>query len=221
MRIILRNPLSAILAYSQFLVDEVSVSLSAEQLEFLDTIRASSEFMLGLVNNLIDVAQIESGKLQLDIQPTDLGALVRYNVALNRVLAAKKQIEIQLTDAPLPKMFVDVFKIEQVLNNLIGNAIKFSNPQTTIQVRMSQEDAKVLLAVQDQGQGIPAHELDKLFKPFQKTSIKGTAGEKSTGLGLSIVKKIVQGHGGKIWVESQVGKGTTFFVTLPSDLTGF
>jgi signal transduction histidine kinase len=79
---------------------------------------------------------------------------------------------------------------------------------------------KVLFAVRDQGQGIPAHELDKLFEPFQKMSVKGTVGEKSTGLGLSIVKKIVQGHGGEIWVESQVGIGTTFFVSLPRPSEG-
>jgi len=134
---------------------------------------------------------------------------------LNRVLAAKKQIEIELMDEPLPLLLLDASKIEQVLNNLLSNAIKFSPPRTTIRVRVARADDQILLAVQDQGPGIPPNELDKLFKPFQRTSVKSTAGEKGTGLGLSIVKKIVEGHHGKIWVESQVGQGTTFFVALP------
>lgn len=217
----LRNPLSAILAYSQFLTDDAGAALSEEQNEFLNTIRTSSEFMLGLVNNLLDVAQIEAGKLHLDAQAVNLGALVRRNIALNRVLAAKKQIEIELTETSLPLLLADASKIEQVLNNLISNAIKFSPPRTMIRVNLARADANAVLSVRDQGPGIPPDELDKLFKPFQKTSVKSTASEKSTGLGLSIVKKIVEGHRGKIWVESQVGAGTTFFVTLPLDLTGF
>lgn len=211
----LRNPLSVILAYSQFLKDEAAPALNAEQIEFLDTIRASSEFMLGLVNDLLDVAQIEAGQLQLDVQPIDLVALVRRNVARNRVLAAKKHIAIELTETPLPALPADAAKLEQVLNNLLSNAIKFSPPHTTIRVDLARDDANVVLSVRDQGQGIPPNELDKLFKPFQKTSVKSTGGEKSTGLGLAIVKKIVEGHRGKIWVESQVGVGTTFFVALP------
>jgi signal transduction histidine kinase len=214
----LRNPLSVIMSYSEFLMEDVGASLGDQQREFLNIIRSSSEFMLRLVNDLLDIAQIEAGQLRLDLQPTDLVALVRHNIALNRVLAAKKHIEIQLSDEPLPRLPLDASKIEQVLNNLIGNAIKFSSPHTTITVRVTRpanDSTSVLLAVQDQGPGIPPNELDKLFKPFQRTSVKSPTGEKSTGLGLTIVKKIVEGHNGKIWVESQVGKGTVFFVALP------
>ncbi len=211
----LRNPLSVIMSYSEFLKEDAGAVLNDEQREFLDIIRASSRFMLNLVNNLLDVAQIEAGQLRLDLQPLDLVALIRHNIMLNRVLAAKKQIEIELMDEPLPLLLLDASKIEQVLNNLLSNAIKFSPPRTTIRVRVTRADDQVLLAVQDQGPGIPPNELDKLFKPFQRTSVKSTAGEKGTGLGLSIVKKIVEGHHGKIWVESQVGQGTTFFVALP------
>jgi len=211
----LRNPLSVIMSYSEFLKEDAGAVLNDEQREFLDIIRASSRFMLNLVNNLLDVAQIEAGQLRLDLQPLDLVALIRHNIMLNRVLAAKKQIEIELMDEPLPLLLLDASKIEQVLNNLLSNAIKFSPPRTTIRVRVARADDQILLAVQDQGPGIPPNELDKLFKPFQRTSVKSTAGEKGTGLGLSIVKKIVEGHHGKIWVESQVGQGTTFFVALP------
>lgn len=214
----LRNPLSVIMSYSNFLMEDAGTALHDEQREFLRIIRQSSEFMLHLVNDLLDIAQIEAGQLRLDLQPTDLVTLVRHNIALNRVLAAKKHIDIQLNDEPLPPLPLDASKMEQVLNNLMDNAIKFSPSHTTITVRVTRapgDASSVLLAVQDQGPGIPPNELDKLFKPFQRTSVKSPSGEKGTGLGLTIVKKIVEGHNGKIWVESQVGKGTTFFVTLP------
>lgn len=214
----LRNPLSVIMSYSEFLMEDAGATLNDEQREFLNIIRRSSEFMLHLVNDLLDITQIEAGQLRLDLQPTDLVALVRHNIALNRVLAAKKHIAIELSDEPLPPLLLDAAKMEQVLNNLIGNAIKFSPPHTTITVRVTRApntDSSILLAVQDQGPGIPPHELDKLFKPFQRTSVKSPTGEKGTGLGLTIVKKMVEGHHGKIWVESHVGKGTTFFVALP------
>lgn len=214
----LRNPLSVIMSYSNFLMEDAGAALNDEQREFLRIIRQSSEFMLHLVNDLLDIAQIEAGQLRLDLQPTDLVALVRRNLALNRVLAAKKNIEIQLNDEPLPPLPLDASKMEQVLNNLMDNAVKFSPPHTTITVRVARapdDDSSVLLTVQDQGPGIPPNELDKLFKPFQRASVKSPSGEKGTGLGLTIVKKIVEGHNGRIWVESQVGQGTTFFVTLP------
>jgi signal transduction histidine kinase len=115
----------------------------------------------------------------------------------------------------IPPIGFDQNKIEQVLNNLISNAIKYSHPHTTITIEVLKEKAFVVTNVIDQGQGIPQDELPHVFKAFQKTSTKPTAGEKSTGLGLAIVKKIVEGHQGEIGVESEVGKGSTFFFKLP------
>ena len=109
----------------------------------------------------------------------------------------------------------DPGKITQVVNNLISNAIKFSNPGTTINVNSFQTDTEIYISVQDQGQGIPKNELDKLFQPFSKLSVRSTAGERSTGLGLNIAKRIITGHQGRIWVESEVGKGSTFTFSLP------
>mgnify|MGYP003822399533 FL=1 len=112
-------------------------------------------------------------------------------------------------------MSFDRNKITQVLNNLITNAIKFSWPDTEITVEVRKEQDYIITGIIDQGQGIPSDEINNMFKPFQKTSVKATAGERSTGLGLAITKKIVEGHGGKISVESLVGKGTKFSFTLP------
>jgi signal transduction histidine kinase len=114
-------------------------------------------------------------------------------------------------------MELDRAKMEQVLNNLISNAIKYSPSDTTVDVRLYREHGKAVLSVRDRGQGIPEDELDALFEPFATTSVQGTAGERSTGLGLVIAKRIVEGHGGEIEVESEVGEGSNFVVTLPVD----
>jgi signal transduction histidine kinase len=212
----LRNPLGVILAYSQFLETEAAAVLSAEQREFVTTIRETSEFMLRLISDLLDVSTIEAGQLNLKRHPTDFVRLIQHNIALNRVLAAKKNIAIDFDPpAALPPLNIDSNKIEQVLNNLISNAIKFSHRDTRIRVRLESTDKAVTVAVQDQGQGIPAADLSKLFQLFSRASVRSTAGEQSTGLGLAIVRKIVEGHGGRIWVESKVASGSTFSFTLP------
>jgi two-component system, OmpR family, sensor kinase len=212
----LRNPLGAISLYSQLLIEEASAVLTDEQLELLNDINNSVDFMQGLVHDLLDVARIESGKLELHWQPTDLVALVQHNLVLNRVFAGRKHIHLSCAyDDHIPLLMLDRAKIEQVLNNLLTNAIKFSYPYTTVAVQIARIDGSVVISVKDQGQGIPADELNQLFKPFQKTSIASTGGESSTGLGLMIVHKIVTGHGGTIRVESEMGQGTTFYITFP------
>jgi len=212
----LRNPLGIIMSYSDFLLEELEDELPADSKKMLYAIQSSSEFMLRLLDDLLDIAAIESGKLNLDIQKTDLQALVKKNVTLNAIIAAKKDISIQVeTDEHVPTVNIDANKIEQVLNNLISNAIKFSEPNTLIKVKISCVENEVCVSVTDQGHGIPMDELEKLFKPFQKTSVKATDGEKSTGLGLSIVRNIIQGHGGKVWVDSNAGIGSVFYFSLP------
>jgi signal transduction histidine kinase len=207
----LRNPLYIILIQSEYLLEECQ---DQKQYELLEVIRNSSEFISHLVDDLLDVAKIESGKLQLDYAALDLPQLVERNLAWNRILAAKKQIEITLNAAPLPSVVADGSKIEQVLNNLLGNAVKFSEPGSRIEVQLSMEDKNFLLSVKDEGRGMSLDEQSKLFKPFQRGRA-GTRGEKGAGLGLVITKRIVEGHGGKLWFKSQMGEGTTFFVSIP------
>ena len=212
----LRNPIGVIMGFSDYLLENLENKLSEDQIKMLNTIQHSSEFMLHLLEDLLDIAAIESGKLLLVLQKTDLQKLVVENANLNAVIAAKKNIHIQVeTHGSIPEVKIDVNKIEQVMNNLISNAIKYSIPETLIQVNISLDDGFIIVAVTDQGQGIPTDEMEKLFKPFQRTSVRATGGEKSTGLGLSIVRNIVIGHGGNIWVKSMVGEGSTFFFSLP------
>ncbi|MDY6843059.1 MAG: response regulator [Thermodesulfobacteriota bacterium] len=212
----LRSPLGIIFNFSEILLEEVFEKLEEEQSGFLSVIKSSSEFMLRLVDEFLDVAKIESGKLELNLQPTDIFSIVKQNVSLNGIFATKKDIELILScEDDFPSMLLDSAKIEQVLNNFISNAIKFSHPKSKVKIQLSRHEDHMMISVTDEGQGIPEKELDKLFKPFGQTSVKTTGGEKSTGLGLAIVKKIVEGHKGKIWVESEVGKGSTFHVSLP------
>jgi len=211
----LRNPLHAILSYSDFLIEDLSDTLSEEHVEFLSIIQSSSEFMAGLVNDLLDVAKIESGKLQLNRESTDLRNLVERVVSVMRPLAGNKEIALRTSVDDVPTISLDRAKIEQVLNNLLSNAVKYSPAGTTVDVRLHQQDSQAVLEVEDRGQGIPEEEREALFQPFQTTSVRGTAGEKSTGLGLVITKRIVEGHGGRIEVESEVGEGSTFRVRLP------
>lgn len=212
----LRNPLQVIEGYSSMLLDKLFGDLTPEQHKFISTIRKNSDFMLKLITDLLYISKIEAGKLQLELQETDLIGLLEKNVELNRLLAEHKQINILISHKDeLPPLIVDASKIEQVLNNLISNAVKFSNPHTTVEVATFKGEKEAIVTIKDEGQGIPPDEIGKLFIPFENLSVKSTGGEPSTGLGLAIVKRIVEGHRGKIWVQSKVGAGSTFGFSVP------
>lgn len=212
----LRSPLNSILAYSEFLVESAAPRLTVEEVEYLELIISLSNLMRGVVDDLLDITAIESGKLHLDLRPTDLAAVFGRIAAVFRPLAAKKQIHLVLeVISPPPPLLLDGHKIEQVLNNLLSNAIKFSHAHTVITLTLTHAGSEVLAAVKDQGQGIPADEVSRLFQPFATTSVKATAGEMSTGLGLLIARKVVEEHRGRIWVESWPGEGSTFHFALP------
>ncbi len=212
----LRNPIASIYSLSDFVIESEDLNGSEDLRKIIETIKQSSEFMLNLLNELLDVVKIESGKLELNLQLTDIEKLLRKNLELNSLMAAKKDIRLVLNiPQKMPDIHLDAMKIEQVLNNLLSNAIKYSHRNTTVNVNAFSTGKCVMVCVQDQGQGIPKNELDKVFTAFSNISVRGTAGEKSTGLGLNIVKRIITGHQGRLWVESEVGKGTSFHFTLP------
>jgi len=213
----LRNPIGGILALSELLYHELATVLTEEQLGFLSNIDRSSKFMLQLIDDLLDISSIEAGHLHLNRRPSDPRKLLEHNVGINAKLARQKQIHVDLQiEGALPKLSLEEGKIEQVLNNLISNAVKFSQPGAVVEVRAGVHDGGVLISVRDQGPGIPETERDKLFQPYGRTSVDSTASERSTGLGLAIARKIVEGHGGRIWVESQVGVGSVFSLHAPA-----
>ena len=214
----LRNPLGVIQHYSSYIVNEAKDSLSSEHLQFAEVIQSSSNFMLNMVDELLDLATIEAGKFELQKTPTNLNKLINEVIEINRVYANRKAIDIQFTgNANLPITNLDESKMHQVMNNLISNAIKFSNKNSSIEVSLLFEEDKqqFYIEVKDKGIGISDKDLAKLFQPFETTSNKGTDGEKSTGLGLVIVKKVIDAHEGKIKVKSVQGKGSVFSVIIP------
>jgi signal transduction histidine kinase len=212
----LRNPLSTLKGYLGLFLTDVLGELTADQREVLVDMNRTSDNMLGLINDLLDVTAIETGNLQLKRQPTIISELLHTIQASLRVLAHSKSIEIKLDlPASLPVLQIDQARIKQVLTNLITNAVKYSYSHTFILLRVKVFEQEVWIAVKDQGQGIPVEEMKHLFKDFSRTSVKPTAGEKSIGLGLAITRRIVEAHGGIIWVDSEIGKGSTFTFSLP------
>ncbi|WP_319560152.1 HAMP domain-containing sensor histidine kinase [Marispirochaeta sp.] len=172
--------------------------------------------MVHLVNDMLDLATIESGTLQLNIRDADLVQIIRDSFSINRQIAEQKEISLSVkTENDSIPLKINGIKIRQVADNPISNAIKFSYPGTAINVRILRAGDYAEVSVCDQGQGITAEELPKLFTPYSRVNVTSTAGEKSTGLGLAISDRIIQGHEGILSVESEVGKGSVFRFTLP------
>ena len=211
----LRNPLSVIKFYSDFLLNEYECTPEERQ-HFLRTILTTSDSMVTLLDDILSMARIESGELQLNMQSTDISTLIEEKVSLNRVLAGAKQMEIQMRLPALPLMMIDGPKIGQVLDNLLTNAVKYSPPPNRIDVAAESEAGLVSISVTDHGPGIPEAEQPQVFLPFRRTSVRSTGGEASTGLGLAIARRIIEGHGGTIGLESAVGHGSRFWFSLPS-----
>lgn len=212
----LRNPIGAIHSFSSILMESFEDFSKEEKIEFLNLINDSSQFSLQLINELLDISKIELGKLDLDIKEHNIQEIINHTIKINKIFAKRKKIQI-LFDTNLPPQIIpiDKNKIEQVLHNLISNAIKYSNYETSIFVHLNANESFLEISVEDQGVGIPEMELKNLFTEFGKTSAKTTANESSTGLGLAIAKKIVNGHNGEIMVSSKLGEGSKFLFTLP------
>lgn len=212
----LRNPLASIRGLAEFLRDAVVGPLTRDQLDLVETIHSASQEMLLMVNELLDVTTIEAGELKLALEATDLSEIVAKSVYLANIEATKKQTKIILLPNEKPPLRrLDPHRIRQVVDNLISNAVKYSPPGSTVQVELEAVASSLVFAVRDQGPGIPESERDKLFKDFGRTSVKPTGGEKSTGLGLAICRKIVEAHHGTITAENLPERGCVFRVTLP------
>ncbi|WP_022851823.1 hybrid sensor histidine kinase/response regulator [Limisalsivibrio acetivorans] len=211
----LRSPLSSIRGFSEFLLEELEGKLDEDQTGMLDMIHDTSSSMLNLVNNLLDVAVIESGKFDLFLEKHSMVKLTESRLQLLSNLAVQKQIALLTDLKPVPETMLDVQRMGQVIDNLISNAIKFSPEKSSVMIKMHEEGGYIHVSISDQGVGISDEDMPKLFGAFQKLGSKPTGGEKSTGLGLSIVKKIVTAHGGDIKADSKEGEGTTMTFTLP------
>lgn len=219
----LRTPLNMLQLYSSLLL-QASAELSSKDLSLVSTMHDSSQFMLRMVNELLDISKIGIGELTLELAPINLIELIQKNILLNTVIAEDKGIKVIYESCQhLPPMTIDLHKIDQVINKLMLNAIKYSTENSAVKVVVSRDENNAVIEVADQGPGIPEKEQYKLLKLFSKKSGRNPKiesknelkSEQSRGLGLAIVEKIVTGHKGKIWLTSNLGKGTSFFVSLP------
>jgi two-component system sensor histidine kinase/response regulator len=215
----LRNPLASIRGLAEFLRDGAVGPLTPDQLDLIQTIHGASQSMLELVNELLDVATIESGELKVNFEPHNLADMIGKAVALINMEAAKKKTRVTFEPPATPTVLpIDLAKMRQVVDNLLSNAVKYSPPGSTVHAVVQSDQARksYSFAVRDQGPGIPDNERDKLFKDFSRLSAQPTGGEKSTGLGLAICRKIVEAHHGTIVAENLPGRGCEFRVTLPA-----
>ena len=154
--------------------------------------------------------------MELQLQNGLITDIIQQSINENKISADKKEISLEYSIADkCPKTNFDAIQIQQVLSNLISNAIKYSHNGTHIEINADWQNASIVVTVKDQGQGIPISEQPNLFLPFSKTSVKSTNGEKGTGLGLTIAKKVIEAHGGAIWMTSIVGQGSAFSFSLP------
>lgn len=210
----LRTPLGGIHGLAGLLRSE---DVSAEEAkEFVNMIYDTSEQMQALLNDLLDVSRIESGRVDLQVGPVEIGPYVSDIEKYSELFARRKGIGLDVTCGPLsPVVSFDPQRIRQVIDNLLGNAFKFSRPGTTVTLDVRSTDAGLSVAVSDQGQGIRPEEVPLLFGAFQRTSTRPTGDEHSSGLGLCICKQLVEAHGGRITVNSEFGKGSRFAFTLP------
>lgn len=210
----LRTPLTSIMGYAEFLEDQISGPLNGQQLEYVAEIERSCARLQNLVNDLLDYARVEAGTFRLYCEEANLGDKIREIVASfqPQTSAARLDLRVDLGDPLVAEM--DPMRIGQVLTNLIGNAVKFSFTGGVVQVRACREQDHLRCEVEDSGEGIAEEDFPKLFQRFSQLS-SGMQRRGGTGLGLNISKTIVEAHGGTIGVRSQVGKGSTFWFTLP------
>jgi signal transduction histidine kinase len=215
----LRNPLTGIRLFSEVLLRQGAEILSEKQLRMIEQIKSISQKMTAIVNEFLDVSKIESGELSLTLQEVTLNDLIECVVELQQPDASRKEIHLEFTPAEPITATIDSGKIEQVVTNLITNAVKFSPFGSAVGIGLARRDGMAEIFVADEGPGIAAEEIPRLFRPFQRGSATVTGQEQSVGLGLVICKKIVEGHGGRIRIESEVGKGATFYVELPVEVS--
>ena len=212
----LRTPLNAVIGFSELLEQEIFGELNTKQRTYVKNVLVSGRHLLQLVNDILDISKVEAGRMDLAYERTPIGSIVDVVRSVITAVAAKKGIELDV-DMPrsLPDVFIDPGRIKQVLYNLIANAIKFTPRGGTVRVSARADAKHVVVSVADTGVGIATEDLPRLFREFEQLPQPGGARPEGTGLGLALTRRLVELHGGKVAVESEIGKGSTFSVFLP------
>jgi PAS domain S-box-containing protein len=209
----LRSPLTSILGYTELI--ERTGPLNENQHEFLRRLQGSIQHITTLINDLLDLGRLEAG-FDTRREVVQLEGVIKYTLDMFEPQAKKKKLDLQVNIATgLKPLRANPIRIRQMLDNLVGNAIKYTPHQGVVSVTMSLHENQIILKVEDSGPGIPQEEQNHIFEKFYRAT-NAPDGVQGTGLGLAIVKSIVDSHQGRVWVESVVGKGSSFFVLLPT-----
>jgi signal transduction histidine kinase len=215
----LRTPLNAIMGFAEAIRDGVAGSPTGEQREFAEDIYQAGRQLLGMINDILDLAKVEAGAMELTLEPCDVAALVDEVVRVARGLARRKGVELKSDVQPRPlDLTVDALKLKQILYNLLSNGIKFTGTGGSVTVEARAGRELVTVRVTDTGIGIAPEDLVTIFEEFRQVDSSLTRKHEGTGLGLALTRRLVELHGGEITVESELGKGSTFTVTLLRDL---
>jgi signal transduction histidine kinase len=211
----LRTPLAAMLGYAELLQEGIYDALPDKSMPILTRIRSNGNHLLGLINTVLDISKIEAGQFKLNLGEYALGTIVETVMVATESLAATKRLAFKAEVAKgLPYGLGDEQRLTQVLLNLVGNAIKFTDAGE-VRINAGAANGRFVLSVSDTGPGIPAEECERIFEKFRQVDSSNTRAKGGTGLGLAIAREIVVMHGGRIWVESTLGQGSTFRMELP------
>jgi signal transduction histidine kinase len=211
----LRTPLNAIIGFSQVLRQRLFGPINEKQEEYLDDILSSGNHLLSLINDVLDLSKVEAGQVALEVAPFSLREALESGVVMVREPATEHGVRLSLDLAPgVDLVEGDERRLRQVIFNLLSNAVKFTPEGGNIVVGSSQVDGEVQVSVRDTGPGIAAEDRERIFEEFQQTPV-GVQQREGTGLGLALSKRLVELHGGRIWVESEPGEGSRFVFTLP------
>jgi signal transduction histidine kinase len=212
----LRTPLNAIIGFSEVLQERMFGELNEKQAEYTDDILSSGRHLLSLINEILDLSKVEAGRMELELATFDLPLAIDNARTFVRERAVKHGINLDVkVDERLGDFVGDERKIKQILLNLLSNAVKFTPEGGRIGINARQTDGGVEVSVTDTGIGIAPEDQAKIFEEFRQVGGDYAHKKEGTGLGLTLAKKFVELHGGRIWVESEVGKGSTFSFTLP------
>jgi two-component system cell cycle sensor histidine kinase PleC len=214
----LRTPLNAIIGFSEIMESAMFGPLGAEKYsEYSRDIRQSGQYLLDVINDILDMSKIEAGRIQLDVEPVDLDAVLADCIKVVSGRAHDKKLKLKSEIAPDIRFKADLRSIKQIALNLLSNAVKFTPERGTVKVRGRVRGGDVTIAIEDTGIGIPRDALRKLGRPFEQVESQLTKKHQGSGLGLAIAKSLVELHGGRMRIRSNVGKGTTVVVRLPLD----
>ncbi len=215
----LRTPLNAIMGFSQVLREKLFGELNEKQEEYIGDILSSSEHLLALINDILDLSKVEAGQVELEIAPFSVREALERGAVMVKERAMRNGVELGLTiDPSVGIVAADERRIRQVVFNLLSNAVKFTPAGGSVEVRSAQVDGELRISVADTGPGIAPADHERIFEEFQQTKA-GAEQREGTGLGLALSRRLVELHGGRIWVESTPGEGSTFTFTLPAEAT--